>query len=380
MRSVVIFTIVCDMLLLLAMNVSAGNTNHTKLNINAKKEDWNRIWISDPSKRSWAVEVLKSDEPFYPLSPQSQYYSSEQDRVFKTAEAFYKRYMPRLVPTNVPFAEIYTCPFRVPRGEINTKSGIYGNSFWIGGMDVSITIRQDGSTNCLDVFSNVALSYYIKTNEIQNLPSFPLEKAYSTALHYLELLDIKVNEHAELSELAWGNDGGRDEYGIPSVWRAVWRPSYGGFKYDDFLKDIYYPRIQVFFSEQYGFLSFSRTPFPPAPKTLEIRVSRKDAVFKAERAVPLVMMTPQYRQCRMPGFKPIRVKNMELRVAAPNWLLNPVRAVWLWEKPPEETRLCWIVRFATADTVDRGEMKLIPPDILIYIDAATGEIVGANFT
>jgi hypothetical protein len=33
------------------------------------------------------------------------------------------------------------------------------------------------------------------------------------------------------------------------------------------------------------------------------------------------------------------------------------------------------------DTVEREKgIKLLPPDILIYVDAATGEIVGANFT
>jgi hypothetical protein len=74
------------------------------------------------------------------------------------------------------------------------------------------------------------------------------------------------------------------------------------------------------------------------------------------------------------------MESAELRISVPNWLLDPARAVWIREKPPEETRLCWVVRFRTTDTVDRRSMKLTPVEILIYIDAATGEVVGANFT
>ena len=71
----------------------------------------------------------------------------------------------------------------------------------------------------------------------------------------------------------------------------------------------------------------------------------------------------------------------ELLIAAPNWLLDPKRAVWLRDKPPEETRLCWVVTFTSVYTgkEEPGTM-LAPPMFIVYIDAATGEIVGANFT
>ena len=115
---------------------------------------------------------------------------------------------------------------------------------------------------------------------------------------------------------------------------------------------------------------------------MKVCVSREEAILKASRAVPLVMKTPQYLQSRLPGFKAKAVKSAELLVSVPNWLLDPARADWLPERPPKETRLCWVIRFTTADAIPvrPRDFKPIPPDILIYIDSGTGDIVGANFT
>jgi hypothetical protein len=128
--------------------------------------------------------------------------------------------------------------------------------------------------------------------------------------------------------------------------------------------------------------------FTPAPKSLEVSVTREDAVRKAMEAVPKVMETPFYQQTRADGFVADKVKSCELKVAIPNWLLDPKRAEWITEKLPEETRLCWVVRISTVDAkaADRPKRKdgkvgeLMRPDILVYIDAASGEIVGAYFT
>lgn len=78
---------------------------------------------------------------------------------------------------------------------------------------------------------------------------------------------------------------------------------------------------------------------------------------------------------------PCALREVELKVVAPNWLLDPKRAVWLRTKPAEEMRVCWAVHCLTRPGTEEITLKkLLPPQIVIYIDAATGEAVGAGFS
>lgn len=319
--------------------------------------------------------ILESAEPYYPISPKSNFYSLKGEEAFRLGEQYYQKFIGKVAPTNVPFADVYRGPFRVSRDNIDISDTIYGkNNIWIQGQDVCVRIY----TNRLEYFENKRLSRHILTNDTQTVPTMSLEQAYAQAIRYLDIFGVKIDGRTAMAKLSWGSE---TPWGITSIWRVVWVPTDGGYRYDEFVKDFYNPCIGVSFSEKYGFVSFSNAPFPPPPKTTEVCIQREAAIFKAEKAVPLVMLTPYYQQCRLPGFKVSGLKSAELRIACPNWLLDPARAIWIWDSPPKETRLCWIVRFTTADTVKREEgMKPAPPDILIYVDAATGEIVGANFT
>jgi hypothetical protein len=321
--------------------------------------------------------ILESAEPYHPLSPKSRFYDAPSEEAFRLGEHYYQKFIGKVAPTNVPFADVYRGPFRVPRGNIDIRDSLYGkNKIWIRGQEVWMT----ANTNQLLSFSNKVLSRYIRTNDTQTVPALSLEQAYAQALRYLDIFGVKIDSRAALAKLYWGSETPPPE-GIAAIWYVVWVPTDGGYPYDEFVKDFYNPCIGICFSEKYGLVSFTNALFPPPPKTTEVRIPREAAIFKAEKAVPLVMLTPYYRQCRMPGFKVSGVKSAELRIAYPNWMLDPARAIWPWDGPPKETRLCWIVRFITVDTVEREKgIKLFPPDVLIYVDAATGEIVGADFT
>ena len=88
------------------------------------------------------------------------------------------------------------------------------------------------------------------------------------------------------------------------------------------------------------------------------------------------------------GFVAKSVTNCELRVSAPNWWFGPKPCTYMSVgKAPTETRLCWKIKIATMDSKQeerrrKGELgsdeSLIAPEMTIYIDAATGEAVGAN--
>jgi hypothetical protein len=161
---------------------------------------------------------------------------------------------------------------------------------------------------------------------------------------------------------------------------VLWDSDINGYKFDDFFDNP--PAANVMFHERFGFVVLAMSNPWPHPKSMKVCASREEAILKAAKAVPLVMKTQQYLRARLPGFKAKEVKNAELLISVPNWLLDPARADWLPEHPPKETRLCWVIRFTTADAIPLrpSNFKPIPPDILIYIDSETGEIVGANFT
>lgn len=204
-------------------------------------------------------------------------------------------------------------------------------------------------------------------------PGLSVTEAIEKGKSYLKKLDLTLHQDMILKKVQFNKDH-------PSCWEVRWGPNYGGYEYDDFVAS-YEQSMVVIFHEKIGFRGFATKASFPSPKNTVVKLSKEDAVRRAEKAAPLVMRTPYYQMCRVQGFKVSGLDKAELLVSAPNWLLDPERAVWIREKIPEESRLCWVVTLLTVDTVKRKDgMKPIPPKIVVYVDAATGEIVGANFT
>ncbi|HOF62498.1 MAG TPA: hypothetical protein PLM82_13055 [Candidatus Latescibacteria bacterium] len=213
----------------------------------------------------------------------------------------------------------------------------------------------------------------IKTTEADSIPTLSIVEASERAKRYLDVLDISLPANHVLYSARFNSDPGKS----PFSWILNWGPPDSEYKYDD------HPvSFEVIFHEKYGLLHARPGWIISRPSSVEVNISREQAIFKAEKAVPLVMQTPFYQRCCVPGFRIKGVKSVELLISRPNWLLDPSRAVWGREPPTDETRLCWVIVFETLDTVltRPRNFKPIPPDIRIYIDAATGEIVGANFT
>ncbi len=293
----------------------------------------------------------------------------EVDRAITVAKQWYATLAPKLAPTNVPFADIYRQPFRldeeyhvIKTDEMGTRADIRGQLCFI----------LEQPNNRLTTIWNDSLMRFLKTNNVQCIQSLTTNEAVERAQNYLDIIGVKIPS-IRLREVVFG-------YYAPNEWYVGWDRTFQGYRFDSFLTFLS-QSVSVSFHERYGFLGFYCYDVLPPPCTTDVKISREDAVAKGEKAVPLVMKTPFYRMCRLPDFKVRGIKKAELLIAAPNWLLDPKRAVWMRDKPPEETRLCWVVTYETIGTkVYEGGLRSIPPDILIYIDAATGEIVGANFT
>jgi hypothetical protein len=208
--------------------------------------------------------------------------------------------------------------------------------------------------------------------EEQKTPSLTETEAIERAKNYMRVFGMEVPPCFRLK-------GAKFNYaGFTFRWSVSWGRFSGQYPWDG----EYMPSDHacVVFHEKYGLSSIANVCCCPEPKTLNVKLSKEQAITKAEKCVPLVQRTSFYRSRLLDGFVSKAIRSCELKVAAPNWLLDPKRAVWIRKGPPEETRLCWVVQFETVD-VKAQERKgsLYSPSIVIYIDAATGETVGAVF-
>ena len=205
-------------------------------------------------------------------------------------------------------------------------------------------------------------------------PTFTVAKAVLEARGYLDAFGINIPpDDFKLSFVTFYEN-------YHSCWQVGWKRLTDGYPCHDFLRGEY---IGVSFHETHGLRSMGNFVYSPPPRSTEVEVKREDAIVKASKYVPLVQKTAFYQRTRMDGFVTSAVKSCELKVVVPNWLFDPERAVWLPESPPTETRLCWVVEFKTRDAkiAQRGiKGILIPPDIIIYLDAKAREVVGADFT
>ena len=246
-------------------------------------------------------------------------------------------------------------------------------------------IRTDGGTFVqawadglrLRSVLNGALSPLIDEKKIlQGTPEFSLDKAVDIAKAYLDRFQISLSANLELTTVAFNHGA------YQACWEVRWTRVTGGYPWDDF-NPVSRESLVVIFHEKEGLLCLADDIYTPLPKSLDVIMTREQAIGKAAKCAPLVERTPFYKSARIDGFVVSGMKSCALKIAIPNYLLDPQRANWLPQTPPNETRLCWVVQFTTVDSkADQRSMKgkLIPPDIIIYLDAATGECVGANFS
>jgi hypothetical protein len=291
---------------------------------------------------------------------------------FTAISNYYARVFPRLLPKDVPFETNRQEPLPADMiQEVDSIVSIRGRVFESSYERAPLFMVVNRKTAEVFLLANHRLEKHIDTNTVQKIPTLTIPEAVSQAKRYLADLEISLPTNCFVQSAQFGINQ-------HSRWRVTWGVEAGGYSYEESATEE--QTMVVVFHEKHGFCSYGQTIHAPPPKSTEVKVSKEDAIARASKVAPLVMQTPFYRSARASGFKVNGVRKAELKLFAPNWLLDPARAVWIWEKPPKETRLCWVVTFSTRDTVDRGKTRLFPVDILVYVDAISGEVVGANFT
>jgi hypothetical protein len=294
------------------------------------------------------------------------------EATLKGVSNFYDRVVATLTPSNVPFANIYKNKLTLERWGCERKDFDYYPSVFLVAAQLDFHMVDEHPPRLIAVY-NHRLRSYNGTNNVQRVPAWTPQRAVEQAKEYISVLGVSLPTNMYVKSVLYGKNK-------EPAWVVVWEPRVNNIGYDSFI-NYEAQQIEVRISEKYGFIGFYGRYDYPAPKRMDVKISAEAAADKAVLAVPLIQRSPYYLQCRLPGFKVSGVLKAELLIAAPNWLLDPKRAIWLRRGVPEETRLCWVVSLASEYTgkTEPGEL-LVPPFFRVYIDAATGEIVGANFT
>jgi len=193
---------------------------------------------------------------------------------------------------------------------------------------------------------NISLHRLIEDNEIiQQVPQLSVEQAIDRAERYLNHYQIPISKKLKLVNATFNT-------GVtPGCWAFTWDRVIDGYSWDDICLPVG-EGVSVVFHETKGLVSVGSTIYTPLPKSLDVVMTREQAIAKATRCAPLVERTPFYKSCRFDGFVVSGMTSCELKIAVPNYLLDPKRANWMPTRPPDGTRLCWVVRFTTVDSID----------------------------
>ncbi len=211
----------------------------------------------------------------------------------------------------------------------------------------------------------------------EQVPSLTISEAIERAHLYLKLLEEEIPPDYAL-RVWYGSDGAVISH---PVWWAVWQPTVNGVYFEENTPDI---TISLRFHEELGLASYHRlVGIYPMPESTDIRISPAEAAKKAAELAPKVLSSEYYRSIRA-GVVNGTIKLMEnpvLVLFEPNWMLDRRRSRFLinLHGPPEETRLSWRVSFRV-DVKEDDKWHFSGGRIIdVFIDAKTGECVGANF-
>jgi len=308
---------------------------------------------------------------------------------FERVSAVYAKIVGQLAQAHPKYQKMYNPILRKDQAYIEYQSAFFSDVIVAGGIlsDGSILVVLNKDTLEVLSLNNLPVWNYYMSSESkseanrQRIPKWNYESAVVAARKYLEAVNVKVPDGFILNCISF-------DTWFHSRWEVRWQPAFSHIPYDNGQLYNYPQSICVIFTESGELESVTSASPIVFPASKEIKIDEESAIIKASRCAPLVMETPFYKQRREGGFVIKSMKEVKLVVNTPNWLLDPNRAIWMTKEPPKEARIAWKVVFSTVDGQEiydskdskRASLKLSPPDIIVFIDAATGECVGANFT
>lgn len=222
------------------------------------------------------------------------------------------------------------------------------------------------------VISAGAHVFHSGTPNVRTVPMWDMATAIERAEKALKSYGWEVSADMQLNCV---------HYSINGSWEIIWNRTFGGVP--EVKNDAPIDQVCVLIEEDGSGIRFIRWRRGAEPPGTTPKLSQTEAIVLAAKAVPQIMATDIYRSWMPKNLAPTELKNIDLCVSVPNWILNPKMTLSI-DKTMKDRRLCWRATFLLyrRDTV--GEQKGRPVYqatqglVHVYVDAISGEIVGGN--
>ncbi len=292
----------------------------------------------------------------------------------------YRETAVRLVPRIWP--ELNWSPDEIPEENdfiISRRITGMPNYMPISTLNQRVWMAVSSNNDVFVIANSVIRKEVVARRAADERPTLTIPEVLKRAYRYLDLLEQDIP--AEYAVEVWYGSDGVVQH--DPVWWVFWQPTVDGVYYDDsFGKYERRDYIYMIFHEELGLCHYRSVKEYPSPRSMEVTLLPARAAEIAAPLVADVMKTPYFGLWRagVKQYFTFQLRETKLLISEPNWMLDRHRSIFLENDryAPEETRLCWRVEFKVS-----VENKI--PNysrehyVWIFIDAKTGECIGANF-
>ncbi|MBI5686293.1 MAG: hypothetical protein HZC54_14565 [Verrucomicrobia bacterium] len=227
-------------------------------------------------------------------------------------------------------------------------------------VDLQLQVRAD-TLQVLSVL-NAALSHkHYSEKDGMHASALSQDAVLKRAGEYLKVFKWDVPPNFKVESVRFNKHHG--------TWAVTWNRFANQYPWDEEAGQ----RMGVEFDQTKGLVCIYNCSWFPAPRNLELKVTKEQAIAKAATYVE----TAQHIAF-VSGYVATGVESCALRVAAPRFKPQFFgKKIALEENIPKETRLCWVVLFKLENPKTKNnEFQIAFKRPTIYIDAATRELVG----
>ena len=272
---------------------------------------------------------------------------------------------------------------KLPPGEnkhqMKVSPAMYDEQTWtftrgVGGVDESenvvsfVDMDLDASTGALYVLFNHAVWDELYKLPAGTQPTKTREVILEEASKYLKLIigDLADNFRVDHDYSRWESRGGRTD--LKGYWWINWYRVMNGYKVDTMGDG-----INMDIHEEYGLIAFTFS-MRSLPCPTEVKITEEQAKKIAATALPIIIQRCPHL-CPPMKVKGQKLTECELCIINPYYIFSQgVSSIWTYLNN-RHTRLAYRISFWVFGEKENWGYKLV-----VDVDAATGEIIGGNYT
>ena len=252
---------------------------------------------------------------------------------------------------------------------------------WTAEITGAVDMKLDLQTgHLLKIFNSLILNKIYGDNSLKDpyegKPKMDKEQVVEKVEKYIRIIEGEQKYKTKLIEVIFSKQGN-----LRGNWILRWKRYHDKYMY-------YEDRIELDLNETYGIVTYANHCISDIPSTVEVKIFEEEAHEKAiEFANNLISSKKIFSGAGVSFKKWFRdfiigsVISSELLIVNPNYLLTD-KSTYMASNRIRKANLAWAVTVEAkyiGKTGPKGE-TLGNKKILVWIDAATGEILGGDFT